>query len=251
MEAWWGTLSIPEDSSGMLQVGPTAFWLRRQDGDLLLGTAQGRDAMSDTLQTLSPSDEQTLPAGMTLYRFAGAQGELRLTPRLADRPIIARPEHPFWLPAGADVTVYMSAPLWAVLSLGSVELLEVPLFRPSDTWFGPSTTSGELCYAVQTSLRRRLDTMPLRPHRAVTTIHIRNRTSDSLQVQRIRLPARLLGVYVDEERGLHTRGVVLERHSPTDAAVKLEPQPAKADLLAPPRQPDEGGLLRAITSFLP
>lgn len=251
MKEWWGTLTIPEGEAISLQIGPMALWLRRQDGDLLVGAAQGSDAMDETLQLASSSTEETLPAGMTLYRFAGARGAVRLTPRFADRAIIARPEQPFWLPPGADVTVYISAPLWGVVSLGGVDVVELPLFRPSDTWFGPSTIAGELCYAVQTALGRRLDTIPLRAHRAITAIQIRNRATDSLAVQRIRLPAGLLGVYADDARGLRTPGVILERNGPTEAVVRLESQSDRVRLLAPPRQADEPSLLRAITSFLP
>lgn len=250
MEAWWGALSVREGQTVTFRVGPMSFWVRRQDGDLLVATAQSADSMQDALELPAESDSPSVPGGMTLHRFAGARGAVQLVPRLADRPIIARPEHPFWLPSGTDVTVYMSAPVWVQLSLGGAALMELPLFRPSDTWFGPSTTSGELCYAVQTSLRRRLDPLFPRPHRAVTAIQIRNRGKDSLQVQRIRLPAPMLGVYAGAV-SLRTRDVVLERVGDADATVRLEPLPDGVSLLSAPRQASEGGLLRAITSFLP
>ena len=249
MQAWWGELHVPEQQSVQFQIGPMSFWVRRQDGDLLLATAQAAASMSELWSPPAVS-EAVQPDGTTLHRFAGAQGTLRLAPRLADRPIIARPEHPFWLPSGADVTVYMSAPVWVEVSLGGVPLMELPLYRPSDTWFGPSPSDGELCYAVQTSLRRQLDSQFPRPHRAVTAIQIRNRGADSLRVQRIRLPAPLLGVYAGAGT-LRTRGVVLERAGEADTTVRLEPLPADVSLLSSPRQASESGLLRAITSFLP
>jgi hypothetical protein len=250
MVPWWGELAIPGEDAVQLRIGPMLMWMRRVEGDLLLATTQLNESMHPNFEPLAESADDVPPEGSTLHRFAGVRGRVRLTPRLADRPIIARPEMPFWIPSGADVTVYVSAPLWAVVSTGEIELMELPLFRPSDTWFGPSTIQGELCYAVQTSLRRQLSMMPVRPHRAITAIQIQNHGPDSLRVQRIRLPVHLLGLYSSPDT-LLTRGVILERTGPNDdATVKLEALLVSGQL-SPPRQPEESRFLHTITSFLP
>ena len=117
-------------------------------------------------------------------------GEIALTPALADRPVVARPEKPFCLPAGAEAVVYVSSPLWVVLSTAQdLKLAEIPIVRPSDTWLGPSTREGELCYASRTFLRLSLDNLPRRPHRATSMVRILNHADTALPLRALKLPA--------------------------------------------------------------
>ena len=194
---------------------------------------------------------------------------LRLVPILADRPVIARPAHPFTLPPGAAVTAFISTTLWVDLSLqeSAVSLqksalkpdksvVTLPLFRPSDTWFGRSTIQGELCYAMRTALRMNLADMPRRPHRAITAVHINNRGPDPLRVHRIRLPVQHLTLFSDDTGELWTQALQMSRADAGEATIELRSSPpaiaGNTRLVSPPRTPSEPSkLLKAITSFLP
>ena len=48
--------------------------------------------------------------------------------------------------------IYVSTPLWVRVDVHDPPqfLQEIPVIRPSDTWFGPSTREGELGYAGRT-----------------------------------------------------------------------------------------------------
>lgn len=66
--------------------------------------------------------------------------------------------------------------------------------RPSDTWFGPTTSEGEPCYASKTVCRLRVEDVPLRPHRCLTKVTLRNRADDSLSLDRLKLPVNALAL---------------------------------------------------------
>lgn len=151
-----------------------------------------------------------------------------LTPVLADRAIVVRPEAPLYVLAGEDITIFASTPVWLRIEAGSPPrlLTEIPSHRPSDTWFGPDSMEGEMCYAVKTAGRLRLDKVPLRLHRAVTPIHVHNHASDALYLDRVQIPVQYLSLYRGENNFLWTPPVDLDRESSGDlAAVRFAGQP--------------------------
>jgi hypothetical protein len=89
-------------------------------------------------------------------------------PMLADRPVVVRARQSVFIPPGEEAMLYLSTPVWVSIDLGEPAraLREIPVLRLSDTWFGPSTREGELCYAARTHARNHLDQVPRRPHRA-------------------------------------------------------------------------------------
>lgn len=138
---------------------------------------------------------------------------LRLYPALADRPVIIRSASPLLLPAGEQVTLYVSSPIWVRLEVGESSrlLLDIPAMRPSDTWFGPSTREGELCYAARTLGRLRLTDLPRRAHRAITPLVIRNQSDSDLAFEKVSLPAPHLSLFTTAEGFLWTQQVTMER----------------------------------------
>ena len=94
--------------------------------------------------------------------------------------------------------------------------------RPSDTWFGPSTLEGELCYESKTAVRFNLDNVPRRPHRAISVVRIRNRTDTQLSLERLKIPLPNLSLFGTEDGQLWTESITLERDEDGEnATVKL------------------------------
>ena len=56
-----------------------------------------------------------------------------LLPNLADRPVVARPAVPFFIPPGEELELFVSTPIWVQLRSGTTDLVELPCLRPSDT----------------------------------------------------------------------------------------------------------------------
>jgi hypothetical protein len=81
---------------------------------------------------------------------------------------------PLYVPPAEIATIFVRSPLWLRIEVGDalIALQEVPMLRPSDTWFGPTTMEGELCYASQTYARLNLEKLPIGPHHAGTQVTI-------------------------------------------------------------------------------
>lgn len=256
---WWGSFTIPLDQSLQWRIGPLTLVVRCLDGEWNIGHGRTADFDNDDITWEVQSSDQ-LPETLdnnSRYIFSKIVKQLTVSPRLADRPIISRPLIPFNLTAGEEVTLYVSSPLWLELALGTspaTVLEEVAIQRPSDTWFGPSTLQGELCYASITHCRTNLTELPQRAHRAITPVLIRNRADTTLTVERLNLPAPLLSLYACADGQLWTPKVTLTRGKEGDMAeLKIgdkPPEEAKSpELLSKPRNTaNVGVLIRAFNA---
>ncbi len=179
-----------------------------------------------------------------LHRFAYANHnpQLSIIPKLADRSIVARPRAPFNLIAGQSIWLYVSSPVWLSVCIGEENTLlkEIPVHRPSDTWFGNNTIEGEVAYATRTHARLSLEEGSFSRHRAITPVNLVNDTSGHLLLERISIPAASLNLYYDTQHHLWTSGVTMLREADSNTtSVKIEADaPAQADgavLLSAPR----------------
>jgi hypothetical protein len=154
------------------------------------------------------------------YALGDNVQQVSLVPRLGDRPFVARPETPFVLPPGARAQVFLSTPLWVGVRAGT-ELAEVPTWRPTDTWFGASTMEGRLCYASRTLLKRERQQVSVRPHRAITTVTLRNEHAEPLRLQRLQLPVPNLALYRAQD-GVWWTGDLVLVHAQAEGLARIE-----------------------------
>ena len=244
---------------------PTGHGLEVVLGTLRLTIGHGVDEWRIHSEAIA-EDKATAPARIKARRslppdfqerhvISGSSGHLALQPVLADRNVVIRPRQPIYLLAGQQVTLYLSTPIWLRVEVGEPATLlrEVPVTRLSDTWFGPSTREGELCYAGRTHGRHEADDVPKRPHRAITPLHIHNKASTPLPLEKFSLPVPMLSLYGGEDGSLWTQRLSLTRQDQSDlAAVRIDPKPPapelKLTLLSKPRQdPGRSGLIRAFS----
>ncbi|MBT8402063.1 MAG: hypothetical protein KJO98_16425, partial [Rhodothermia bacterium] len=192
------------------------------------------------------------------YSIEETPSRLNVEPALADRPVIVRPEEPLFVLVGETVTLFVSTPLWIRISVGTEKTLltEIASYRPSDSWFGPNTREGEICYASATLGRLNLDDVPMRLHRAITPVTVHNRSGESLSVDRIRIPVEYLSLFQDGEGYLWTEAVRYDKTSGDELATldigrgapRFADNPA---LIAVPRERhSRGGLVRAFSSLI-
>jgi hypothetical protein len=171
--------------------------------------------------------------------------------------MVVRPRQAVYVLPGEETILYISTPVWVGIVAGEKELLlrEIPVSRPSDTWFGPSTLTGEICYAARTQARNALTEVPLRAHRVLTALRIENRADTPLPVEKLSLPVPLLSTWGRSDGSLWSDTVHLQRVTDSDmAAVRVERGPpayaSDATLLASPRmQAGKGGLVRAFSGL--
>jgi len=132
----------------------------------------------------------------------------------------------------------------------------LPSFRLTNTWFGEVwDAEGELCYAIQTHARMMIEDMPVSQVRAITAVTIRNRGTQYLEVERIKLPMRYLALYVDPHKNLFTQPVTFESGEQQGDLVAMRigdgPLDKSHTLLSEAReQVEKGGFLRAMHQLL-
>jgi hypothetical protein len=76
-----------------------------------------------------------------------------IEPSLADRAMIATLNKPIVVLPGEEIKVFISTPLWMTILVPQrkVPVADILFWRPTDSWFGPSTMTGDLCYSKSVS----------------------------------------------------------------------------------------------------
>ncbi|MDD3519510.1 MAG: hypothetical protein PHQ14_14270 [Chromatiales bacterium] len=252
---WWEPVDLAVGQILRCTIGPLVLTLGRGEGDWRL--AWDRQAQGDDARTLLREVTDGPFPGEQFERFISHRdgGTVRLEPRLADRPLVVRPRQPTFLPGGEETTFFISSPLWIAIEIGGRVLREIPVLELSDTWFGPSTREGEICYAMPTYARVALGDVPLRHHRAVTPVRIHNRANEPLPIEKLSLPVPVLAIHGCEDGQLWTQGVSLERKVEGDMAeLRVDAGPPREAreprlLSAARREPERGGLVRAFSGL--
>ncbi len=158
----------------------------------------------------------------------------------------------------SDVQLFVSTPLWLVLrpADGGAPLLELPTWRPSDTWFGPSTRHGVLAYASRTRAHLESAAVLQSPVRAITRVTVLNHAPDLLRVERLNLPVPQLALFEDDRGRLWTDSVRVERLDDgtiADAVIEAgapSAAPSPVRVAEPRMSPRSGGINRAFGALL-
>ena len=188
--------------------------------------------------------------------FRETEPRLRLSPALADRPVVTSPEMPLYVLPGEAATLFVGSPLWVCILVHESRqaIGEFPIRRPSDTWFGPSTREGEICYATRSQAALDPDDLPLLPRRAVTPVRIRNLASSALRIERLKLPVPSLALYETESERLWTDSVTMTRDADGEMArLEIDGPPSDVGITrriqAPRQRPEKAALIRAFSSL--
>lgn len=213
---WWGSLDVPLDQTVHGQIGPLQLWIQRRSGLWRVSTLAGSNPLEGTATPLFPVADSSVDLAAEAIQVV-SQGKgvaIRVNPAPADRPLVTRPDAPFVVPSGGEAVLFVGAPLWVqIRSIDSeVSLLDRPIYRPSDTWFGPTTDLGELCYSSKTSCRMRIEDVVIRPHRSVTAVTLRNDTREELCLDRLQIPVQALALYLAADGRLWTQDVLMVRN---------------------------------------
>ena len=260
---WWTPVAFAVGQARRFRIGPATVIAERRPHEWRVRFGSSDDPIDATLEVGVVIDARAAGESVSAseahrFAFRAPPPKLALEPRLADRAVIVRPADPLTVPAGESVLLFVSTPLWAqVVTAGPRHLLlEAPCYRPSDTWFGPSTREGELAYASRTTARLELNELPARPHRAITPVRVANRSDEPLQVDRLRVPVEHLPLF-GGPRGLWTSAVRLEHGGEHDgrATIRVDYDPpseaGRTTRLSEPRRTAESGLtLRTFGRWL-
>lgn len=256
--AWWTPRDVDEGRSLCFTLGPLSMVLGHGQDEWMLKVESAEEADSDANSTRLNVRKGLPEEADERFVHSGEAACVALSPRLADRPVVIRPRQPVFLLGGQQVTLYLSTPVWLRVEVSEppVLLKEFPVMRMSDTWFGPSTRDGELCYAGRTHARHHLAELPERAHRAITPMTIRNDSGKPVPLEKISLPVPMLSLYGAADGSLWTQRVTLTLEDQAEQArVRIDSDlpevQRKLDLLAGPRiEGGRSGMTRAWNLLL-
>jgi hypothetical protein len=214
LSKWWGDYDIPLNGAARWTIGSFVLEISRADKEWRAAILRPQSDTGTAGVLLSlPSGGELARSRGERYCFNSTSERLRLLPALADRSVVTRPIAPFHVQGNQETTIFASTPLWMVICVNEalVKMVEFPILRPSDTWFGPSSIEGELCYASRTNCYMSPDEVPRRPHRAITPITIVNRSKNDLPLDRVNIPVRNLSLFAAPDHNLWTDQIILER----------------------------------------
>ncbi len=260
LTSWWGRYSLSEGGVRTWRVGRCDLAIARFASEWQVAWQEQAVEAADQAPSGDGVDWQSdeaadMPQHGNLERYALARTGpgLWLRPRLADRPVVTLPRIPLHLLAGEAVTLFVGSPVWVEIGLDEPErsLCEIPVRRPSDTWFGTSR-EGELCYVTRTSAALDRTFVPHMSRRAVTAVRVHNDSSEPLELQRLKLPVPLLALYDGGDGSLWTQSVKMTRERDSEFArfeVESGPPSDAAKELSPAReeQKEESPLIRAFS----
>ncbi|OGF99672.1 MAG: hypothetical protein A2Z86_11240 [Candidatus Glassbacteria bacterium GWA2_58_10] len=258
---WWGNFSLAQGESGLWRIGPASFRIERLKCEWRILYDCSGDPQDNNAEVLVPLAQVTQPgpaSSLTRFGAGGTVESLQISPALADRPVVIRPEVPFFVLPNEEVNFYAGTPLWFRVEVGKRRTLlqDAPIIRPSDTWFGPSTMEGELCYANRLFGKLEISELSFRPHRATTVILLRNKGRKSIRLERFNLPVPNLSLYQSAESRLWTQQVTLDlgddEHTASLGFKPVAPAAAgKAKIVCEPRlKPDQNILTRAMNYLI-
>lgn len=223
MPVWWGNHDLSESDLLLKQIGPLLLGVRKFQDEWRFYFNRQADWDDFTSIAYDLSEDCLLDANVSVERFMvhNVKPIVSLIPVLADRPFVIQTETPFYVPSNQSVVTFVVTPVWVKISIGEnpVELTEVPVMRPSDTWFGADTIRGELSYASFTKARLAVDELPKHHHMAVTPVEICNEASSNLLLEKINLPVTCLSLYEVAGKYLWTQGVRMVRKEDDESAV--------------------------------
>ncbi len=257
MQTWWGRQHWDLGATLGWQLADLQLAMTRLEQEWQIRIQRPLHISEDRndWQILNPTVAQQLDAG-ELRRHVGAttQESMQLLPTLADRPVVVRPAHQIFIAPQVSVTIYISTPVWLLFCSDDAHapLIDLPVTRPTDSWFGPNTRQGELCYATRVVGRLHLQELSQHPFRAVTPVRIYNGGSQAFPLQRLAVPVQFLPLYVSEASRLWTPTLNVycdagNQQAEIRMANRVDNAAGPTTLLAPPRTPlGTGNLVRAL-----
>lgn len=248
---FWDETVISRGRAARFRVGPLVLTISRSAQEWHVARESTGDAIdaSASVETLEQMPEAAEHADVTRYATSPGSDRVSVLPVVPDRSVVSRLDRPLTILARTSVTLYIGAPVWLrIVEPGDRRLAEFPAWRPKETWFGPNTREGELCYSTRTLGRLVLDEMQILPHRMVSAVSIRNDRDEALAIDRVNLPARRLSVYRAKDGRFWSEAVTLERTLRDEFAkihVGDEPpaEAAHAVRISGPRDVEESGRL--------
>ena len=256
---WWGDFAFDLQEQKCWSIGQRAILLKRKATEWNTWNIESVAQEHDDI-TLSDGANFTVESTDVVGRFLekSTSDTVKVFPLLADRTVIARPSSPLVILAGEKIQLFISTPIWfcAHTVPSGKCIVDLPFWRPSDSWFGSSTIDGQLCYAKYTSAKTQLEDLDLHSHKATTSIIVVNNHDQPFTINRINVPVNHLHLYSDEQNNLWTSRLTIEiKNDSSDVELivdkSVSSELAPLTFISSPRVSlGHGKLIRRISNLL-
>lgn len=229
---WWGTFQVEDGQSRFWRIGNVVICVDRVTNEWHIASCPVGKITDLPAEDNDQNENFTIPfekLNFKTFTFR-TQAEIELKPVLANLPLASKLERPLYIPGGEDILLYVSSPVWVRVQTGKAKIIldEVPTFVLSDTWFGPNTREGELCYAGHTHCSPHLKDVPSGPDRIISPMLIKNHAKQPLKLESIIVPLPDLSVYSDADNFLWTEQIYVYKEEDEGPEVEVAKGPPKA-----------------------
>lgn len=249
---WWGEYHFELNQSRTWQFGSLLLRLTRRAQEWRMEYHRPFVQHDDEQSWKEIIDSEFVlpqPTHIERYMFRKTPDKFQLMPRLADHSVVIRPIEPIYVPAGQKGLLYISTPLWICGFVDGQKdpVFDIPVIQPKETWFGPDTRTGELCYAADVNGVTDLEPLARRAFRAVTPIIFHNTSHEQLRFDRMNIPVVALPLFFSESTNRLWTSHIKVIHDTSDRPprVKIEnrtpPRAGEVTYVHAPRSP--GGVL--------
>lgn len=208
----WEPLEIPTDKHLLFRLGGLSVRIDSSDGEMRLQFSRD-EAVTHAAKATIESGEPEFTGSVEYFACQEAVPVIRAKPILPDRSIVVRPEKPQMVLPGEQTLFFVSIPVWIQFELvrpKPVAFKTLPVVVRSATWYG-DPMSGEHCYAEKSSAAKALNRIEPCDWQVICPITIRNRAATSLEVKRLCIQVRHLGIFQGQERlWTHPAAIVYE-----------------------------------------
>ncbi|WP_163831987.1 hypothetical protein [Spartinivicinus ruber] len=218
-------MTLTMERNQIWDFGTLLFSLRRQQREWQVHYKHfniNPEAERNDVLTWCGESELTDSDNFKRFVFSRTHKDLTITPILPDRNLVAKPIVSITLMPEEQITLYVSVALWLRVSVKNptvesiknnkddyITLCELPIRELSNTWFGPNTLEGELCYASKTHALVNQESLPLKPYRAIVPVTVTNNQPEILKIEKINIPVSALGLYRNSNGLFWASGVTL------------------------------------------
>lgn len=228
---WWGEFAFNQDETKCWRIGDRFIAIKRSEREWTIWNNESANEINKpVIVNKQKSRESFQDVSFERFMVCQTTDTVHVEPSLADRSIIVRPSKPLVVMPFEKIQLYVSTPIWMTISVPNIEtpMSDIPFWRPSDSWFGPSTMSGDICYSKYTDAKVKQEDLEMRSHRASTMVTVTNDQEEPLIIQRLNLPVPSLKTYsngnghfwTDQisilQRTEHSKPVSHVKHSPPE-----------------------------------
>ncbi|WJG09114.1 DUF432 domain-containing protein [Aliiglaciecola sp. LCG003] len=228
---WWGEFNFNLAQTRCWRIAERVIAIKRSGHEWTIWNKETEFELDKPILTGAPkATESFQDVDFNRYMLSNTSETLIIEPSLADRAMVARPSRPFIIMPEEEIKIYVSTPLWMTILIPhrEVPIADIPFWRPSDSWFGPNTMKGDICYSKYTDAKMDRSLLEKRSHRASTMVILKNAQEEPLKIERLNLPVPALKLYVDQDgefwtdqisilqRMEHAKSVSHVRHTPPE-----------------------------------